>query len=139
MKKSTMSLLAALLLAGGTATANVQLQNDYIGGSSEEWIAGFMRELGKEPSTIDEANLVTLRECWIAPVWDYFGMYGFGDSSQKTLIQLPANLTGIGSLESGKNEPARYFNLQGIEVTRPAAGEVVIEKRGDATRKVIVR
>ena len=111
----------------------------YIGGSDEEWIAGFMRELGKEPSTIDEANLVTLNDCWIAPVWDYFGMYGFGDASQKTLIQLPANLTGIGSVESGKNEPARYFNLQGIEVTRPAAGEVVVEKRGDATRKVIVR
>ena len=111
----------------------------YIGGSDEEWIAGFMRELGKEPSTIDEANLVTLNDCWIAPVWDYFGMYGFGDASQKTLIQLPANRTGIGSVESGKNEPARYFNLQGIEVTRPAAGEVVVEKRGDATRKVIVR
>ena len=30
MKKSTMSLLAALLLAGGTATGNVQLQKEGI-------------------------------------------------------------------------------------------------------------
>lgn len=37
------------------------------------------------------------------------------------------------------NEPARYFNLQGIEVANPTPGNLYIEKRGNTVRKVIIR
>ena len=35
--------------------------------------------------------------------------------------------------------PARYFNLQGVELAHPVPGTLVIERRGNKARKIIVR
>ena len=35
--------------------------------------------------------------------------------------------------------PARYFNLQGVELSHPVPGTLVIERRGNKARKIIVR
>ncbi len=35
--------------------------------------------------------------------------------------------------------PAEYFNLQGIRVANPRAGELVIERRGSKVTKTIIK
>lgn len=37
------------------------------------------------------------------------------------------------------NAPVRYFNLQGVEISEPAAGSVVIRRQGSTAEKLIVR
>ena len=37
------------------------------------------------------------------------------------------------------NAPARYYNLQGIEVAQPAAGQVYIVRQGKTVKKVLVK
>lgn len=50
-------------------------------------------------------------------------------------------ITEYGGIDSiGSDDiPARYFNLQGIEIRNPKPGETVIEVRGDKSTKVIFR
>lgn len=45
---------------------------------------------------------------------------------------------GIGSLINA-DEPARYFNLQGMEIAKPAPGTICIVKQGDRTFKTIIK
>lgn len=44
--------------------------------------------------------------------------------------------SGVQGIESD-TEPARYYNLQGIEVTSPEKGELLIEVKGEKSRKII--
>lgn len=44
-----------------------------------------------------------------------------------------------GVISDVENAPKRFFNLQGMEVVNPAAGELVIVKQGNKTSKVIVK
>lgn len=63
----------------------------------------------------------------------------FDDDMMYATITIPA-LAGVdGIVSDTENAPKRYFNLQGIEVANPAAGEVVIVKEGDKAHKTIVR
>lgn len=55
-------------------------------------------------------------------------------------IKLPADALGInGVINDATDAPARYFNLQGIEIANPEAGEVVIVKKGNETFKTIAK
>ena len=47
--------------------------------------------------------------------------------------------SGIEDAEIDTNVPAEYFNLQGIRVAQPAAGEIYIVRRGDKTTKEFVK
>lgn len=56
-------------------------------------------------------------------------------------IVLPANYNaGIdGIINDAENVPARYFNLQGVEIANPEAGQVVIVKKGNEAFKTIAK
>ncbi|MDE6395717.1 MAG: hypothetical protein K2K84_00425, partial [Muribaculaceae bacterium] len=41
--------------------------------------------------------------------------------------------------DSDADAPVRYFNLQGVELRQPVPGTLVIERRGNKARKIIVR
>lgn len=48
--------------------------------------------------------------------------------------------TGIDNVVAGETDaPVKYFNLQGIEVVKPAAGQVVIRKQGNNATKFMAR
>lgn len=47
--------------------------------------------------------------------------------------------SGVASITIDENTPVRYYNLQGIELTDPKAGSVVICRQGANVRKMIVR
>lgn len=46
------------------------------------------------------------------------------------------NGAGVGSIADGEDGAAEYYTLQGIRIAAPAAGEIVIEKRGKSVRKI---
>lgn len=57
----------------------------------------------------------------------------------KEYIELDSTETGIEGVETDDNAPARYFNLQGVEINEPAKGQIVIEVRGGKSTKRVIR
>jgi hypothetical protein len=56
-----------------------------------------------------------------------------------SLIQLP-ELSGVeGIVDDSVDAPARFFNLQGVEVAAPVKGEVTIVKKGNSSYKQIAK
>jgi len=56
--------------------------------------------------------------------------------------QLPSDVLGsINSVaaDSNADAPVEYFNLQGVRVANPAAGQLVIKRQGDNVSKVVIR
>ena len=81
-----------------------------------------------------------------APLSPYgFGYYATpGDSSSwvsyEQSFTLQLSTAGVNDIiGDSENVAKRYFNLQGIEVANPAAGELVIVKEGNKTSKTIIR
>lgn len=65
-----------------------------------------------------------------SPVWAGFKEY----------VELPQSPSvGIEGVENVDNAPARYFNLQGVEINEPAKGQIVIEVRGGKSTKRVIR
>lgn len=46
--------------------------------------------------------------------------------------------TGLDEINCQEETLPRYFNLQGIEVLNPVKGQILIEKKGDSVRKVVI-
>lgn len=46
---------------------------------------------------------------------------------------------GVEGIEAETDGPARWFNLQGVELSEPAKGEIVIEVRGGKSIKRVIR
>ena len=47
--------------------------------------------------------------------------------------------SGVSNIEADENAPVEYFNLQGVRVSNPAAGNLYIVRQGSKVSKVIVR
>ena len=65
------------------------------------------------------------------------------DGGKTTTIKLPASYvrpSAVNGIEiDNSNAPVRYFNLQGVEVANPAAGELVIKVQGSKASKLIMK
>lgn len=42
-------------------------------------------------------------------------------------------------IDNDDNAPVEYYNLQGVRINEPAAGQVVIRRQGSKVSKVVVR
>lgn len=74
---------------------------------------------------------------------DFYGMYVW-QSQSGAVANMTAKIifpeTGIDNVVAGETDaPVKYFNLQGIEVVKPAAGQVVIRKQGNNATKFMAR
>ena len=49
-----------------------------------------------------------------------------------------SDLSAVLDVINCQEDTPRYFNLQGIEVLNPAKGQILIEKKGNSTRKVVL-
>jgi len=54
------------------------------------------------------------------------------------VVKLPTGAVD-GIIADSENSPVRYYNLQGMEVANPEAGQLVIKKQGSKTTKLIAR
>ena len=43
------------------------------------------------------------------------------------------------AVDNNENAPVEYFNLQGVRINEPAAGQVVIRRQGNKTTKLFVK
>lgn len=118
----------------------------YIEGESIANIKKNASFYGDELSTMTEDGLVTIPEpkiqglspndFYIPSVWVDWST-GVDLPMYPSQIQLPS-LSGVNSIITDKdNANARYFNLQGVEIANPEAGQVVIVKEGKNSKKVI--
>lgn len=54
-------------------------------------------------------------------------------------VDLPSDNAAVEDIYNDADENVRYFNLQGIEVTTPEAGRLLIKKEGKKVNKVMIR
>lgn len=54
-------------------------------------------------------------------------------------VVLPTSGINDAVIDLDNNAPVEYFNLQGVRVANPAAGELVIKRQGETVTKTIVR
>ena len=68
-------------------------------------------------------------------------MGGQNNPTNSTLVLKTKNDSqGITGIEAdSSNAPVKYFNLQGVEISEPAAGTIVIRVQGDKATKTIVK
>ncbi|MDE6756282.1 MAG: hypothetical protein K2J66_03970 [Muribaculaceae bacterium] len=64
------------------------------------------------------------------------GAFLIGNSG--TQIVLP-DMAGVDGIAADDNAEAEYFNLQGVRISNPAAGQLVIKRQGSVVTKTIVR
>ena len=64
--------------------------------------------------------------------------YWFGECEPATLV-LDSDVSSVGSVvvDNNENAPVEYYNLQGVKVLNPTAGQVIIKKQGNKTSKFI--
>lgn len=69
------------------------------------------------------------------------GLYSFFSDSKVELWGFSNPNSGISAVskDENTNAPVEYYNLQGMKVANPAAGQVVIKKQGNKTSKIFIR
>lgn len=96
------------------------------------------------PSSFDETTkVVTLRNLCFGYSSNPGGSSYYPFMVDPTITIESASFAGVEDIiadsEDAAVAPARYFNLQGMEVANPEAGQLVIKKEGSKTTKMIVR
>lgn len=118
----------------------------YIDEYSYDEIAEEFDFFGDTPSTAafsGDKVTINIRNGLVSNVCDMFnyGAFQFGDdivSCQPSTLEF--KMAGIeGVINDAENVPARYFNLQGVEIANPEAGQVVIVKKGNEAFKTIAK
>ncbi|MCM1368902.1 MAG: hypothetical protein NC204_00845 [Candidatus Amulumruptor caecigallinarius] len=125
--------------------ANAAGVSHYLDGNSLEIVKEDAEFYGDELSTMtgNVANIVKCQVANNANVFTYDGWYNSDDMP----IQMSAKITFpegvIGGVEGivmdSENSVKTYYNLQGVQIANPAAGEIVIVKEGSKTSKIVVR
>ena len=58
----------------------------------------------------------------------------------ETKVIFPKEISGVNNVEiDNSNAPVEYFNIQGVRVNNPQAGQLVIKRQGSNVTKMIVR
>ena len=107
----------------------------------EEAMDPFNETIADYLSSYDAATrTVNIRNGMFGQSSDPLAGYVWKATDQNTglmcTIVLPED-SGIEDIISNSNAPVKYFNLQGMEVANPEAGQIVIKKQGSKTFKVI--
>lgn len=76
---------------------------------------------------------------WVADNWGEESDMGY--FNLKITVPASGNQSGIEDIVAGEDEnaPVEYYNLQGVRINEPAAGQVVIRRQGSKVTKIVVR
>lgn len=127
----------------------------YIQGIDVEKIIKDANKWGDELGTVTDDGLITIPDPCVQILDDFINENGslwidwaktaqtgyqeyFYYENRPAQIQLPSFESVDGVTVDNSNAPKRYFNLQGVEIANPAAGELVIIKQGNSAKKVIL-
>lgn len=116
----------------------------YINNVPANQIKAYLEENKFDLPTMDNQYMVTLPNCRISNMTNIISITQWtnnaGAVDMISQIQLPEEaVVGVEGIvnDADVNAPVRYFNLQGVEVTAPAKGEVVVKKQGSKATKVV--
>lgn len=126
---------------------NLEGKYIYLLGATIEDIYYDFADMDYTMSTVSEdGKTITLPNCRVqmagvdAEVTDQWVNANEQPIPMQSTIVLPSGAGAVnGILNDSNNGPKRFFNLQGVEIANPAAGELVIVKEGNKTSKTIVR
>lgn len=93
---------------------------------------------GIESSDTFKDRVVTINK----PMFDYDDMHssGYGWNSPQTAYITFPKTDGVENIVATEGEgTVEYYNLQGVRVSSPAAGQLVIKKQGNNVSKVLVK
>ena len=62
-----------------------------------------------------------------------------GDKVTITKVSIVHAAAGIADITTDENAPVEFFNLQGVRIAEPAAGQIVIRRQGNKVSKVFVK
>lgn len=119
----------------------------YLGGYSIEEIKQEADDFGDPLPTMTEDGVVTIPNCQMEPIYELGFGTGWIDNDDNLVpmeaqFTLPANIVsgveGVIADEANLGK-AEYYNLQGVKVAAPVAGEVVIVKKAGKTFKTVAR
>lgn len=116
---------------------------------AQHWdlIIDFMIENGQTFETYDDATRTVTIETPRFGMGDCESAYSWRNQPCPATITLPEDLTTDGAFEAGvegievdnNNAPIELYNLQGVRVSNPTRGTIVIRKQGTSVSKVLVR
>ena len=87
---------------------------------------------------------VTFKNCVFATKSEPEATYTWQDQAGNALVgasylEIDLSTSGIEDIISSDNTQAEYFNLKGMRVDTPAAGQVVIKRQGNKATKIVVK
>lgn len=111
---------------------------------AEEAMDPFKETLADYLSSYDEdTNTVNFINCFFgqtdAPLSDYTWVDSNRQPYKLTAKVVLPDLSGVNDIITDSNAPVKYFNLQGMEVANPEAGQLVIKKQGRKSTKLIAK
>lgn len=126
--------------------SNMAGQFSLIEGYSDDDVIKALNRYGFEIPTMDESKIVKISDGTYATNYNLiaYGQWTNNDDevlTGETVITLPGDVGGVEGVtdDVDVNAPKRFYNMQGVEVVNPAAGELVIVKQGSKATKVIVK
>ncbi len=69
----------------------------------------------------------------------YSAFHGFLTAVQLPTLSASTSIENVAVADTDTNAPVEYFNLQGVRIANPAAGQLVIRRQGNKAEKLIVR
>ena len=91
------------------------------------------------PASSVEGNMVTFRNLSLGKTGAISECKWWGSYQDNATLLMPEGWAGISDIEADVSASPRYFNLQGMEVSNPEPGSIVIRKTGSKTEKIIFR
>lgn len=93
---------------------------------------------------MDDSNFVVIPDCKFTADVSMLYQLNWIDQNEQPIdmianIQLPTLVGVEGIVDDSVEAPARFFNLQGVEVAAPVKGEVTIVKKGNKSYKQIAK
>lgn len=118
----------------------------YLEGYTVEEIIEEAEFYGDEVAKYDRTTgIVDLPRCLFSLIYSLPNPEGWVNSETKEPIPMVSQIKLIagagveGIINDTENVAKRFFNLQGVEIANPEAGQVVIVKQGNKTSKTIIR
>jgi hypothetical protein len=71
------------------------------------------------------------------------GQLDYSDSNGKFYLALPSSYerqSGVSDIDTNdSDQPVEYFNLQGVHISNPTPGQLVIRRQGGVSTKEILK